>query len=199
MTTMAFRTAALAHAPASPEDELVQRLAAGERMAVAEAYDLHHEAVRRFARRLVGDDATAEDLVHETFVRLPALAARFRGDSSLRSFLIAVAVNHARHHVRAAARLRRTTERAGTEWQHLATPVEGPDRALERERLARILTRALDELSLDHRVAFVLSEVEGRTSREIATIVDVPEGTVRTRLMHAKKKLRGFLEKEGLP
>ena len=67
-----------------------------------------------------------------------------------------------------------------------------------REQAASALTRALDELSHDHRVAFVLCEVEERTSAEVSTIVGAPEGTVRTRLFHAKKKLRESLEAAGL-
>ena len=59
------------------------------------------------------------------------------------------------------------------------------------------LTRALDDLPLDQRVAFVLCEVEERTSREVAEIVGVPEATVRTRLFHAKKKLRVLLQAEA--
>ena len=61
----------------------------------------------------------------------------------------------------------------------------------------RHLARCLDKLSHQHRVTFVLCEVEQRNSREVSEILGVPEGTVRTRLMHAKKKLRVLVEKEG--
>jgi RNA polymerase sigma-70 factor (ECF subfamily) len=71
-----------------------------------------------------------------------------------------------------------------------------PQQNAERTELARALQRALDELPLDQRVAFVLCEVEERTSREISTIVGAPEATVRTRLFHAKKKLRALLENQ---
>jgi RNA polymerase sigma-70 factor (ECF subfamily) len=64
--------------------------------------------------------------------------------------------------------------------------------------MAAVLTRCLDKLTHDHRSAFVLCEVEELSSREVAEVLDVPEGTVRTRLMHAKKKLRAMIEKEGL-
>jgi RNA polymerase sigma-70 factor (ECF subfamily) len=56
----------------------------------------------------------------------------------------------------------------------------------------------MDELSFDHRSAFVLCEVEERSSREVAEILGVPEGTVRTRLFHARQKLRASLEKAGV-
>jgi len=161
---------------------------------VAEAYDAQHLAVRAFARRLVGDDAVAEDPVHEVFVTLPTAIRRFRGDSSLRTFLVSIAVNHARHHVRAAARRRAALTRLGEE-----PGPRGPDpeQSAARRQIAAALTRALDELPLDQRVAFVLAEVEELSSPAIAEIVGAPEGTVRTRLFHAKRKLRDALEREG--
>jgi RNA polymerase sigma-70 factor (ECF subfamily) len=175
-------------------ESLVARLARGDANAVGEAYDQHHAAVRAFAKRLVGDGSAAEDLVHDVFVALPKAIAGYRGDSALRTFLIGIAVNHARHHVRAAARRRNAFEKLGRE---PSLPPADPERDARRRELARLLTRALDELPLDQRVAFVLCEVEERTSREAAEIVGVPEATVRTRLFHAKKKLRVLLEAEA--
>ena len=172
-------------------ESLIARLGRGDPSAVGEAYDQHHAAVRAFAKRLVGDSSASEDLVHDVFVALPKAMAGYRGDSSLRTFLIGIAVNHARHHVRAAARRRGAFEKLGHEPSSAAVD---PEHDARRRELARLLTRALDELSLDHRVAFVLCEVEERSSREVAEIVGVPEATVRTRLFHAKKKLRVLLE-----
>jgi RNA polymerase sigma-70 factor (ECF subfamily) len=175
---------------------LVARLRTGDAAALGEAYDLHHAHVRTFARRLVGDDASAEDVVQDTFVALPGAIRRFRGEASLRTFLLGVAVNHARHHVRAAARRRAAMERLGGE---LPRPrAASPEEAAEGEELARTLARGLDELSLDHRAAFVLCEVEERSSAEAALVLSVPEATVRTRLLHAKKKLRAWFEKRGV-
>ena len=177
-------------------ESIVARLARGDTSAVGELYDRHHAAVRAFAKRLVGDASSAEDLVHDVFVALPKAIAGYRGDSSLRTFLIGIAVNHARHHVRSAARRRKSLERLGTE--PLAHSAD-PEHDARRRELAQLLTRALDDLSIDHRVAFVLCEVEERTSREVAEIIGVPEATVRTRLFHAKKKLRALLETEVKP
>nr|HEX4314059.1 RNA polymerase sigma factor [Kofleriaceae bacterium] len=177
------------------DDDLVTRLRAGDRDAVEQAYVAHHAAIRAFARRLVGDPATGEDLVHDTFVALPRAIRGFRGDASLRSFLLGVAVNHARRHIRSAMRRRRATEamaaqqRAGGAGAAADAGVE-----LERRRLADRLSAALDELPLAQRAVFVLCEAEQRTSVEVAAIVGAPEGTVRTRLMHAKRRLRELLE-----
>jgi len=68
------------------EDELVLRLQRAEPSAVAEVYDAHHAVVRAFAKRLLGDAASAEDLVHEVFVSLPQAVRKFRGDSAFALF-----------------------------------------------------------------------------------------------------------------
>ena len=184
-----------AERPACENDELVAGLRRAEAWALGATYDRHHLHVRNFARRLVGESAAAEDLVHEVFVSLPRAIARFRFGSSLRTFLVAIAVNHARHHVRSAARRRAAMVRLSLE---PIASVPDPQCALERGELARALTRALDELPIDQRVAFVLCEVEERTAVEVALIVDAPEATVRTRLFAARRKLRELLEKEGV-
>jgi RNA polymerase sigma-70 factor, ECF subfamily len=179
--------------PPSAEAALLQSLRDGRVSAVGEAYDLHHEAIRRFALRLIGDSGAAEDLVQEVFMALPAAIARFRGESSLRTFLTAIAIHHCRRHVRSASRRRNLGERV-LQSVPPSTPATDPERELYRKQLAQALARALDELSLDHRVTFVLCEVEKRTSPEVAEILGIPEATVRTRLFFAKKKLRTLLE-----
>jgi RNA polymerase sigma-70 factor, ECF subfamily len=171
--------------------ELVSRVARGDTAALTTVYRQHHVAVRAFAQRLVGDIEAAEDLVQDVFVALPSAAARFRGESALRTFLVSIAVNHAKNHVRAAARRRAATARLGREPEPVG-PAD-PEHVARRRELADRLMLALDALPLDQRVAIVLSEVEERTSGEIASIVGVPEGTVRTRVFHAKKKLRELL------
>jgi RNA polymerase sigma-70 factor, ECF subfamily len=175
-------------------DPLLLALARGEAAALSVVYREHHVAVRAFAARLLGDDATAEDMVQEAFVALPRAVGRLRGDTSLRSFVIAVAVNHARHFVRAAARRRKSLARLALEPASASDP---PDERLVREQLGRALFRALDELSLDQRVAFVLCVVEERTSHEAAEIIGAPAATVRARVQAAKKQLRELLEAGG--
>jgi RNA polymerase sigma-70 factor (ECF subfamily) len=180
----------------SDESRLLERLRSGDVAAVGEAYDLHQTSVQALARRLTGDAAAAQDLVHEVFVALPRAVRSFRHDSSLRTFLLSMAVNHARHHLRAAARRRAAMDRFSRESESGPTPGEEAG-ALQRE-LGRELSRALDTLPLDQRVAFVLCEVEERTSREAAEIVGTPEATIRTRVFHARRKLREELERRGM-
>jgi len=177
----------------SGEDDLVEQLRRGERSAIGMAYEAHHGAVRAFARRLVGDESVAEDIVHDTFVALPRAVQRFRGEGSLRGFLIGVAANHGKRHIRSAIRRRRAFDKYAE--SPIAGPVD-PERETERRRLADRLSAELDRLPMDQRVAFVLCDVEQRTSVEASEILGVPEGTVRTRLFHARRKLRDRLAAE---
>ncbi len=180
---------------AGPDGRLAARLAHGEVEALGEAYDAFHEQVRRFARRLVGDATAAEDLVQETFLALPSAARRYRGDAPLRSFVIGVAANHARHHARSTARRAAAMSAvAGDE----STPPSGPESKARRQELADALRAALDELPLEQRIAIVLCEVEERTAGEAAQITGAPEATIRTRVFHGKKKLRAALTKRGI-
>jgi len=189
----------VAYAPASADDasmtnetrtaSLVGRLARGEESALHEVYFQQHARLRQFALRLVGDAAAADDLVHEVFVKLPRAARRLGPDTSLRSFLIGMAANRARHHMRAAVRRRRLAARLGRE----PLPDGVPPDQIERRQLAQALVGALDELPLDQRIAFVLCEVEERSSADAAAVVGVKDSTLRGRLFHAKRKLRLLL------
>lgn len=186
---------ALELAGVTPEETVLSRLRAGDTHALGDVYDQHHEAVRAFACRLVGDAAIAEDLVHEVFVALPRVIKRFQGDSSLRSFLTGVVINHARHHVRSASRRRAVLAKVGRE---PAPESRSPESSAVGQAFLEALHRALDALPLDQRVAFVLCDVEERTAGEAAALTGAPEATMRTRLFHARKKLRAALEQEGL-
>ena len=174
--------------------ELVARLRRADVAAITVVYQQHHVPVRAFAQRLVGDQEAAEDLVQEVFTALPSAITRFRGEASLRTFLVSMAVNHAKNHVRAGARRRAALARLAREPEPGGSPERGnPERDAVRSELADRLVLALDELPLEQRVVVVLAEVEERTSAEIAVIVGAPEGTVRTRLFHAKRKLRELM------
>jgi RNA polymerase sigma-70 factor, ECF subfamily len=176
-------------------DILVARLRRADASAVAEVYDRHAEAVFGFARRLVGDEAAAEDLVHEVFVTLPKAIQRYEGTAALRTFLLSIAVNHSRHHVRAAARRRAAMTRYSRE---APSAPSTPEEETLRADLSRALLEALDELPIEQRVAFVLCEVEERTAAEAAAIAAAPEATMRSRVFHAKKKLRDLLSRRGI-
>ena len=192
---------ALDHEPAqtlaptlATDEPEVGRLRDGDLAALGQIYDAHHAAVRMFARRMLGDDA-AEDLVHETFLTLPKAVRRWNGVGSLRTFIMGIAVNHARHHLRSGLRRRMAMARFAAEPR---PSVRSQEHESEQRRLAALLLRALDTLSFEQRSAFVLCEVEERSSPEVAQILGIPEATVRTRLHHARQNLRSALEKAGV-
>ena len=180
--------------PVEPADagtaDLIACLAAGDETALREVYLQHHDCVRAFANRLINERDAAEDLVHEVFVALPRAVRRFRGEASLRQFLLSMAVNHARHHLRAAMRRRRAQHNLAQLPQPAAVT---PDRVFERRQLGRSLIAALDQLPIDQRVAFVLCQLEERSSVEAARIVGTSDGNMRLRLFHARRALRRSL------
>lgn len=179
------------------EPSLFARLAAAEPGAIDDVYRQHHAALRGFANRFLGDPAAAEDLVHDVFIVLPGAIRKFRGDSSLRTFLIAIAVKRAYKHIRTVTRRRAAMERFAD--QPASAPGPSPAAALANAQLATALYRALDKLPRDQRTAFVLCEIDQMTAGEAAAIVEAPEATVRTRLFHARKKLRELLAEEAAP
>jgi RNA polymerase sigma-70 factor (ECF subfamily) len=175
----------------APISALVERLRRGEVAAIEVLYRQHQECVRAFATRLLGDAHAAEDLVHDVFVAAPAAFRRYHGDATVRTFLLSIATNHARHYVRSAARRRAALHRLA---DHRAQTRElTPADAAQRSELAEELLRALDQLPVDQRIVVVLCEVEERSASEVGQIVGAPEATVRTRLFHAKRKLRALL------
>jgi RNA polymerase sigma-70 factor, ECF subfamily len=170
------------------QDPRVQRAAAGDHAAFVSLYREHWSAVHSFAERLLGCSMAADDLVHDVFLSLPAALARFRGQCALSSYLLSITVRRARQHLRAAKRRRELESRAAAAAGRDA-PAR-PDLDSERRELAVRLSAALDDLPLAQRAAFVLCEVEERSSFEAAEILGEQPGTVRSRVFHAKRRLR---------
>lgn len=175
------------------EAALIASVRADRLDALARVFDRFHQRVRVLARRLLWDDAAAEDVVQEVFAALPRALRGFRGEVGLEAFLLSIAVRRAKHHQRWAARRRRALARLEDDG---GADERTPERELYRRQLADRLAGALDQLPHAQRVAFVLCEVEGMTSGEAAEVADVPEATVRTRLFHARRKLRDLLGPE---
>lgn len=179
--------------PPADERQMTAGLAAGDIEALAWAFNRWHARVRVLARRLLCDDAAAEDVVQDTFAALPAAARRFRGDADLETFVLSIAVKRARSQQRAAIRRRRALGR------FREPPPPGPldpERDSYRRELASQLEAALDNVPLKLRLAFILCEVEGLTAVQAAAVADIPAATVRTRLFHARRQLRDLLALE---
>ncbi len=177
------------------EPELLEALRVADPGALAQVYRAHHQEVRAFARRMLSCPTEAEDVVHDVFVALPRAMERFRGEASLKTLLISIAVHLCRRRFRSGVRRARATERM--EVREVSPSVPTPESEARRRRLAESLRAGLATLSVEHCEVFVLCAVEERGSPEVAEILDIPEGTVRTRLFHARRKLRRFFEERG--
>jgi RNA polymerase sigma-70 factor (ECF subfamily) len=190
-----YQLVGLADGLATPafEDDAKNALARGDVQALRDAYRTHHEAVRAFARRLLGSDADAEEIVQEVFVGLPSAVRRFRGDCSFSTFMMSVAVNQARHFLRAAGRRRAAHARFAEEQRSHEVAAPAADACAAQEELAGQLLRAMSQLSDEQRLAFVLCDVEERSSSEAARILELPASTVRSRLAAARENLRALL------
>lgn len=148
----------------------------------------HYDAVYRFCARRIGV-AKAADTAQETFLTAQRAIKRFRGDSSLRTWLLGIALNECRRAVR----------RGGSEPLPLDLDLACPLAESERGFIDRqALATALSRLSEEHRDVVVLHELQGLTYEETATVLNVPVGTVKSRLHHAFLNLRREMTGGGL-
>ena len=177
------------------EAALVQRCAAGEEMACAELVAEHQRMVVQLAVNLLGDRDEALDLSQEVFLRVFRTIHRFRGQSSLRTWIYRIALNQARNRHRFWRRRHRADQVSLD--QHIATHGDfesagesGPDRLLAQKQLAEQLKHALDDLPFDQRSVIVLREIDGLSYEEIAFSLGVAVGTVKSRLTRARQALR---------
>ena len=173
---------------------LVAAAQAGDQDAVAALVHRYQARIFNFALAMTGNAADAEDLAQETFIRAFRALHRFRGDSSFKNWLYRIAANAA--HTLRGARLRRSAvwearlESEDVAERHLAA---GGDDVERRAMRRQAIDRALAALPADLRTAVVLHDVEGLEYHEVAEAMDVPIGTVMSRIFRARRRLRPLL------
>jgi RNA polymerase sigma-70 factor (ECF subfamily) len=177
------------------DDTLVQAAREGDARAVEALVRRYQLRIFNHARALTCDDGEAEDLAQETFIRAFRGLKRFRGESSFKNWLYRIATNVARTHLDRRAKgapVWRTRLEGGDErQQHLASG----DASVEDSVIRRdAIDRALSTLSEELRVAVVLHDLDGLEYREIAKVLEVPVGTVMSRIFRARQRLRPMLE-----
>ena len=177
------------------EASLVQRCAAGDEVACAELVGEHQRMVVQLAINLLGDRDEALDLSQEVFLRVFRTIHRFRGQSSLRTWIYRIAVNQARNRHRFWRRRHRADEvsldaHVAAHGDVLPGAEAGPDRVLAQKELAARLKHALEHLPFDQRTAIILREIDGLSYEEIAFSLGVAIGTVKSRLTRARQALR---------
>jgi RNA polymerase sigma-70 factor (ECF subfamily) len=181
-------------ATSSMSDEaLLAATATGDLAALDALFERFHVVVYRFLGRVAAaDEAARDDLVQATFLEARRGARRFRGGSSVKTWILGIASNLTRHHMRGEHRRREKHLRYA---EGLSLVSAQPDEQLERFEIMREISQALANLSHEERVAFVMCDLEGLSGVEVARVVGVPAGTLWRRLHFARKALRAALEK----
>jgi len=176
------------------DEALIERIAGGDKMAMQVLFARHHVRVYRFALRLVRNEATAEDLISEVFLDVWRQAGRFEGRSAVSTWLLAIT------RFKALSLLRRRPEEALDEVTEAAIedPEDDPDVVLQKKDKAAVLRRCLHRLSAEHREIVDLVYYHEKSVQEVAEIVGIPEGTVKTRMFHARKKLAEMMKEQGI-
>ena len=175
-----------------PDRALVDAAAGGNREAFDELVRRHQGAMITLARVLTAGRGEAEDLAQEVFVRAWRSLRSFRGDSTFRTWLHRVAINVIRTSQTRQGRLARlfVARAADQDPRDPASGEEPVDATLARRQ---VIDRALAALPEELRVAVMLRDVQGLEYKEIAAALDVPIGTVESRIFRARQKLKPLL------
>lgn len=163
---------------------LVSKIAAGDQAAMQQVYELHSGPLFHFVKNWLADAHEASDIVHETMLEVWRRAERFQGRSSLKSWIFSIARNKSIDKNRKSSRMSYTDE-----VPDMADDVADPMEALEISQDAAALKACVANLSETHRRMIHLAFYADLTYKEIAEIEGCPVGTVKTRILHAKKLL----------
>lgn len=172
------------------------------------------DLVRRFQgrvtnliSRVLNDRECADDLAQEVFVRVFVHRRNYRRGSRFSTWLFTIAANLAKNEIRRRVRRRNwfsldaLQDALKDNAIQLADPTEGRDVLMEREQLQEAMGRAIATVPEKYRLALVLRDIEGLPYEEIALVLNIPGGTVRSRINRArsmlKRKLQPLLRKEG--
>jgi RNA polymerase sigma-70 factor (ECF subfamily) len=180
------------------DQALIRRCQAGDVSAFEPLVEKYRQRVWRLAYQIVRDREEAWDVVQEAFIRAYQSLPSFRGQSAFYTWLFRIVVNLATDRVRQRAARGRafgTEPVPENEWAAaLPDDAAGPDEEAARREQRRRITRLLDVLPPNFRTIIMLSDVEGLSYREIAEVLNIPLGTVMSRLHNARKRLRELLK-----
>jgi RNA polymerase sigma-70 factor, ECF subfamily len=189
-------------ASAAPDDaELVRRALSRDEAAVRAIMQANNRRLYRLARGILRNDAEAEDVVQDTYVRAFTHLEQFRGDSSLSTWLSRIAMNEA------VGRLRR--QKPGVEWSELEKSApqaqiipfplassDDPEKSMAQREIQHVVEHAIDELPEPFRLVFITRVIEGMNVEETAEILGLKPETVKTRLHRARNLLRDNVERK---
>jgi RNA polymerase sigma-70 factor (ECF subfamily) len=198
---MIMQTASLPEGAARLSDaDLVTRTLAGDMRALEALMRRHNRTLFRTARAILRDDAEAEDVVQEAYVRAYAALPDFRGESKLSTWLVRITANEALMRRRKRGRRADVVPMDGTvdgEPRKEAMSEEaGPEENAQRGEMRRLLESRIDALPDDYRAVFMLRAVEELSVEETAAALGIPAATVRSRHFRARGLLRESLARE---
>jgi RNA polymerase sigma-70 factor, ECF subfamily len=191
------------------ESVFVSRLQANEDAAYDELVRVYHASIFHVAYRMLGDSSDAADAVQEIFLKVFRNVQRFRGDSSLKTWIYRIAFSEILNRLRWWKRRFRSSTVSLDDQQdgkgpyiHLAAATPSPLQVLESKEREKAIQLALTKLSSEHRSIVILRDIEGFSYSEIADILGVSTGTVKSRLARArmdmKKALARHLSIQGM-
>jgi RNA polymerase sigma-70 factor (ECF subfamily) len=176
------------------DEVLIGRIVAGDRLAMQVLFARHHVKVYRFVLRLVRNESTAEDLISEVFLDVWRQAGKFEGRSAVSTWMLSIA------RFKALSALRRRTEEELDD--ETASAIEDqsddPETALAKKDKGAALRQCLGKLSAEHREVIDLVYYHEKSVEEVASIIGIPEATVKTRMFYARKKLAELLKEQGI-
>jgi len=180
----------------TPLAELLEKVRSGDKAAFEEMARRLTERIYPMALRALASREAAEEVTQDSLVRIYTRLDQVEDPKALEGWAMRVAFSRINDRFRGRKRFRKA--QAGlTELKKLNAQDEGLS-ALEREELRRALSEALEAIDEKHREVFLLREVDGRSHREVAELLGVPEGTVWSRLSYARKRLREELVRRGV-
>ncbi len=185
------------------------RVAADDEKAFTELVRRFQGRVTNLVSRVLNDRECADDLAQEVFLRVYVHRRNYRHGSKFSTWLFTIAANLAKNEIRRRVRRRNwfSLDALGDMLKdsaiQLADPAEGQETTLEREQLQAAIGRSIATVPEKYRLALVLRDIEGLPYEEIAQVLGIPGGTVRSRINRArsmlKRKLQPLLAKAGTP
>jgi len=178
---------------------LVERVQGGDKQAFGLLVSKYQRKLHRLLARLVRDPAEVEDLAQETFIKAYRALGSFRGESAFYTWLYRIGINTAKNHL--AAQVRRVPVSASVDSDEMES-VEGaerlrdfdtPERQLMTRQIALTVDEAMAGLPEELREAITLRELEGLSYEDIASTMDCPIGTVRSRIFRAREAIAARL------
>lgn len=183
-----------------PDIELARCCACGDVEAVRHLVSANNQRLFRTAWSILRNRHEAEDVLQSSYAKALGAIGAFEGRSSLTTWLTRIAINEALARKRSQERRRRHLEAEGVQVlenyrEQLAkgSAAPNPEAEAAREQLRSILERAIANLPENFRTVFVLHEIEGVSVEDAAQVLEIPTGTVKTRLMRARRKLQQAL------